>query len=151
MTGATPPRKLKFVEAFDKAKGRLSQDDQSGYEKVDDQRVLERYFHPVLWQPLEAKVTSQLVTVTLYDFKSFTATISTQTLDKSQTMQSGVTSTIVPFSAFENKDAIRDAHRALTELGGSPPPLEQITSLDFTTKSPLSAPRPAQFGRKPGG
>lgn len=149
MTAPTPPKKLKFVEAFDKARMRLSSDDQSGYEKVDDMRVLERYFHPVLWQQTDPRVTTQLVTVTLFDFKSFTATITTQPLDRSMNLQGGVDSTLVPFSAFENKDALREAHRALTELGGTPPPLEQITSLDLSTKSPLSAPKTAHFGKKP--
>ena len=149
MTAPTPPKKLKFVEAFDMVRMLLSVDDQAGYEKVDDMRVLEPYFLPVLWLQTDPRVTTQLVTVTLFDFKSFTATITTQPLDRSMNLQGGVDSTLVPFSAFENKDALREAHRALTELGGTPPPLEQITSLDLSTKSPLSAPKTAHFGKKP--
>ena len=144
-----PPKKLKMVEAFDKAKGARTVEQQTGYEKVDDERVLERYFHPLIWQRFETGVTAQQVTVTLYDFKSFTATVSTQTLDKNLSLQGEVTHHIIPFSQFENRQAIRDAHRALEELGGSPPALEDFTVFDMSTKAPIPMPKTAQFTKKP--
>lgn len=142
----TPPKKLKFAEAFDKAKGPRTPEQQSGYEKVDDQRVLERYFHPVLWQQWEAAVTTQLVTVTLYDFKAFTATVTTMTLDKNLNLQGEVKSSILPFSQFENRKALEDAHRALKELGGDPAPLDDFSSM--TLKGPVDAPSAATFKPK---
>lgn len=146
---AAGPKKLKMVEAFDKAVGMRTGEQQSGYEKVDDMRVVERYFHPILWGRFEAAVTTQSVTTTLYDFKSFTAHITTMTLDKSFTLQGAPSTTIIPFRDFDNKQAIRDAHQALTQLGGEPPALEQFSLDDVSTKISLSAPKTAQFGKKP--
>ncbi len=145
---AALPKKLKFVEAFDKAVGLRTAEQQTGYEKVDDSRVLERYFHPILWQRLEPQVTTQQVTATLYDFKSFTATVTTMTLDKNFNLQGGISQNVIPFSTFENKMALRDAHRALQELGGDPPPIDDFASLTMSTKGAIVAPGPAQFKPK---
>lgn len=144
-----PPKKLKFVQAFDKAAGARTSEQQSGYEKVDDNRVLERYFHPILYQRFEKQVTTQQVTVTLFDFSSFTATVTTMTLDKNESLQGAVNTTTIPFSQFENKQALRDAHRALEELGGTPPPLDDFSGLTMATKGAIAAPDKAQFKQKP--
>ncbi len=146
---ASTPKKPKMVEAFDKAVGMRTGEQQSGYEKVDEMRVLERYFHPVLWGRFEAAVTTQAVTVTLYDFKSFTAHVTTMTIDKSFNLQGAPSTAIIPFRDFDNKQAIRDAHQALTQLGGEPPALEQFSLDDVSTKVSLAAPKTAQFGKKP--
>ncbi|MDI1227733.1 MAG: hypothetical protein PSY14_08620 [bacterium] len=143
------PKKLKMVEAFDKASGLRTGEKQSGYEKVDDMRVVERYFHPVLWSPFESGLTTQAVVATLYDFKSFTAHITTMTIDKSYNLQGAPSHAIVSFRDFDNKQAIRDAHQALTQLGGEPPALEQFSLDDVSTKVSLAAPKTAQFGKKP--
>jgi hypothetical protein len=145
---ATPPKKLKFVEAFNDATDGRNAQEQTGYEKVDDYRVAERFFHPILWQRFEPQVTIQQVTVTLYDFKSFTATISTMAVDKNLSLQGDVKHTVIPFSAFDNKAALRDAHRALKELGGNPPELEDLASVLLMPGKNLEAPSRAQFKPK---
>jgi len=144
----TPPKKLKLIEAFDRNKGYRKAEDQTGYEKVDDERVIERYFHPLLWEKMSSGVTMQLMTATLYDFKSYTATVSTMTLNANQAVQGEPVHVVVPFSTFENKKAIVDAHRALVELGGDPGVIDDIISSDFATKRAITPLKPAQFPKK---
>ncbi|MDE1153493.1 MAG: hypothetical protein PW788_13230 [Micavibrio sp.] len=144
----TPPKKLKLVQAFDRAKSFRTQQDQTGYEKVDDDRVLERYFQPLLWEKLSSGVTMQLMTSTLFDFKSYTATVSTMTMNGNQAVQGEPSHVLVPFSAFENKRAIVDAHRALIELGGDPGPIDDIINNELVTRRPIAPMKPAQFSKK---
>lgn len=144
----TLSKKLKLIEAFDKTKqGGRSAEQQTGYEKVDDQRVVERFFHPLLWQRSEQQLAIQQMTVVLYDFKSFTASVSQMFVDRNLSIQGDVKTSTVPFSAFENKQALREAFRALKELGGDPTPFED-RAFTMSTETELAAPPRATFKPK---
>lgn len=55
--------------------------------------------------------------------------------------------TIQNFNEVQGSDAILDAHEALTELGGKPPPVENFSHLLLKTAANLSAPKTASFKR----
>ena len=121
---------------------------QSGYEKIDDDRVLERYFAPVMYELYSNNAKSFAVTTTLFDFKAFQATVTTQQVDMQLKPLTEPASAIVPFSAFENKMAIEDAHQALTELGGTPCSIEDILDRTLATKRGITPLKPPSFGPK---
>jgi hypothetical protein len=125
------PKKLKFVQAFNEQTGR-THETQSGYQKIDDDRVLERYFVPVVLNAYSDKSVDRTQAVTtVYDFKSFMATVYTTALNPNLSI-AGETQVMTPFSAIENKQAVLDARRALIELGGHPAEVEDY--LNVATK-----------------
>ncbi|MBI1215842.1 MAG: hypothetical protein GC185_08500 [Alphaproteobacteria bacterium] len=124
-------KKLKLVEPFNENTGR-TQKMQTGYEKIDDDRVVERYFVPILWTSYSERAQRSQVVTTLYDFKSFTATIYSMTLDRDGDPNGNETQTVVPFAGLENKQAVLDARRALIELGGQPAEVEEYLNVATT-------------------
>lgn len=105
-------RKLKFVSVdsegyFDGA--------EVGYQRVDDMTVLERKN-----VPLSPDSNSFLVYV--YDFNT---KIMLTIIEQNDEIKS---TTVKPFSEVEGREAIMDAHRALSskKLKGTPPPLDEI-------------------------
>ncbi len=142
------PKKLKLIEAFNATKGFRSMAMQSGYEKIDSDRVLERYFAPVIYALYGDSVKSFSMTTTVFDFKSYLATVTTQQISGSFEPLTEPSSAIVPFSGFENKTAIEDAHQALTQLGGDPGSIEDILDRSFSTKRAITPLKPPSFGPK---
>ena len=142
------PKKLKFVEAFNAARGFRSIPMQSGYEKIDSDRVLERYFAPISYELYGEGAKAYAMTTTVFDFKSFTATVTTQQVSQRLEPLTEPAAAIIPFSAFENKMAIEDAHQALTELGGAPAPIEDLLDRSLTTKRAITPLKPPNFGPK---
>ena len=89
-----------------------------GYQRLDDRMVMYRRYVPVT-----RDLNSILMHV--YDFNAFQVTV---IVDSKGYEAKGASTAmqILHFSQFENKQAIRDAHRALTDLGGNPPALSVI-------------------------
>jgi hypothetical protein len=139
------PRPLKLVKIFDDS-SRPNQ--QQGYEKVDDDRVLERYSYPLRWRNNDNMKIETAMVVTLFDFKSFTATETREVLDRTGGLMGDILHTSIPFSAFENKQAIADAHRALIELGGNPPPIDALLNEDVAVKKPVTTLKAIQLNKK---
>ena len=89
-----------------------------GYQRLDDRMVMYRRYVPVT-----RDLNSILMHV--FDFNAFQTTVIVDT--KGYDAGGAATSLqLIHFSAYENKQAIKDAHRALTDLGGNPPPLSVI-------------------------
>lgn len=135
---ATPDqRPLKLVTAFSSRQPT----EQYGWQKVDDTTVLERKKIPFFatWYDTELYT----IQVTVYDFLKFEVSTSTQREDHIKNKEGEPAKTYVKaFSEMEGKQAIRDAHRALTDLKGSPPPLDEIYGIDVILKKdiPVSTP-----------
>jgi hypothetical protein len=118
---------------------------QLGYQKVDALTVLERKLIPLL--PSPTKSDHGIVRTDVYDFNNFTVT--SYTLHIVGDEQS-LSETSRDFSAVEGKQSIRDAHRALCDLGGTPPSLDEIMGYiielrkDVTIAPPLrlKSPKP---------
>lgn len=145
MAGDNNPRPLKLVKIFDDS---AKPNQQQGYEKVDDDRVLERYFYPLRWRKHDNMQMETAVVVTLFDFKSFTATETRETIDRNGAHIGDMVHTVIPFSAFENRQAIADAHRALTELGGNPAPIDTLLNEDVTVHKNVAPLKTIQLNRK---
>ena len=139
------PKPLKLVKLFNNG---TSPNEQDGYEKVDSDRVIERFFYPLRWRSFDKMQMETEVVVTLYDFKSFTATETRETINRSGEVIGGPSHTVIPFSAFENKQAIADAHRALTELGGEPASIEALLNEDVTTKKTITPMKAIQLNNR---
>ena len=139
-------RGLKLLDAFDIAATDIEKGimDQVGYEKIDDTTVLERKVIPLV---TSSKASDQVVVrVDVYDFNAYTVT--------SYTVRAGH-SDVAPmvtsnrdFSQVEGKQSIRDAHRALVALEGSPPQLDEIMDFGVELKKSLTAATPIKL--KPG-
>lgn len=87
---------------------------------------------PILWTSYSERAQRSQVVTTLYDFKSFTATIYSMTLDRDGDPNGNETQTVVPFAGLENKQAVLDARRALIELGGQPAEVEEYLNVATT-------------------
>ena len=108
-----PPKKELKLVRDEMQKWRLE-----GYQKLDDSIVIYRRYVPI------TKELSSIL-IHLYDFASYQMTV---ILD-SKGYNAGSVSTgmqVISFSEIGNKQAIRDAHQALSELGGTPPQLSQV-------------------------
>jgi hypothetical protein len=89
-----------------------------GYQRLDDRIVMYRRYVPVT-----RDLNSILMHV--FDFNSNQTTVIVDT--KGYDARGAATAMqIMHFSQYENKQAIKDAHRALTDLGGHPPSLGVI-------------------------
>jgi hypothetical protein len=112
MTDGVKKKELKLVKD-ETAKWRLE-----GYQKLDEEIVFYRRYIPV---------TKELnsILIQIYDFSSYLMT----TILDAKGYNSSTTASAMQVIAFRdigNKQAIRDAHQALVELGGSPLPLEHV-------------------------
>ncbi len=148
MTDDTP-KPLQMVKIFKDAAGGGKTQNQLGYELIDHERVLERVVYSQDYFSSAEKfndLATGYVRVTMaYDFKAFEVrTVTTLTKQRTSTVVH-TDITTKPFSQIENKQAIIDAHRALTELGGTPPPLEDIIRISVKTLRPLEIGPPLQI------
>lgn len=128
-------RPLKLVKEFSKANCHA----QYGWQKMDDTTVLERKKLPILFYS-NTDAERWGVIVTVYDFNSFQSITYVQHAYDNEAKTPSVFRT--HFSEIENKQCVLDAHRALTELGGSPPPLEDVQGMlrldkDMKVRGPL--------------
>lgn len=123
-------RKLKLVDEFETASWRME-----GWQKIDDDTVLHRRRVPIT---SERKSTL----IQIYDFNTFMMTTIVDAKGGG-TGEFAVTSQTIHFSAIENKQALKDAHQALTELKGSPPHIDVVLGVsvtldkNVTVRSPL--------------
>ncbi len=105
-------KELKLIKD-ETAKWRLE-----GYQRLDDEIVFYRRYVPIT-----KELNSILIQV--YDFSAYTMT----TILDAKGYNTSTTASamqVLTFRDIGNKQAIKDAHQALIELGGSPPPLEQV-------------------------
>lgn len=108
-------KELKLVKD-ETAKWRLE-----GFQKLDDEIVFYRRYVPVT-----KELNSILIQV--YDFSSY---LLTTILDAKgyNTSTTASAMQVIPFRDIGNKQAIKDAHQALIELGGSPPALDNVLGI----------------------
>ena len=145
---------LKLVKIFKDALDGSVNVQPVGYEKIDDERVLERYRYTQSYNDGSSfghdPKLSFLVETVVYDFKLFRATTTT-TLMKAkgyEILHTNVQTT--PFSQIENKQAIIDAHRALVELKGNPPSLSDILGYSVKTREDIHLEPPLKLKEKGG-
>ena len=128
--GAPAKKPLKLVRNFARIAGTEDAEKQYGYQKIDDTTVLERKQLPVSAYT-GTYDTDAAVIIRVYDFKSFEViTYVQQTLFAGEEAPQRPQVFIKSFGELEGRQGIVDAHMALTLLKGSPPPLEEIPSLE---------------------
>ncbi|MEZ0261601.1 MAG: hypothetical protein ACAH80_11370 [Alphaproteobacteria bacterium] len=112
-------KKLKLVDDFETASWRME-----GWQKVDDDTVLHRRRIPVTGDRngimLQIFDFNTFQLTTIFDLKGY------NTGELSGSMQ------VIPFSQIENKQALKDAHQALTDLKGNPPHIDIVLGVDVT-------------------
>jgi hypothetical protein len=143
MAGTGDARELTLLEAFDIAATDVEEGamEQVGYEKVDDLTVLERKVIPLI---TSSKVSDQImIRVDVYDFNSYT--VSSYDVRAGHSDAEALQVRSRNFSEIEGKQCIRDAHRALTELKGSPPPLDEIMNYIMELKNDVSVSTPLKL------
>jgi hypothetical protein len=91
-----------------------------GYQKLDDNIVIYRRYLPV------TKELSSIM-IHMYDFASYQMTVILDSKGYNQGIATAMQ--VIAFRDVGNKQAIRDAHQALTELEGAPPPLNQVLGI----------------------
>lgn len=140
-------RKLNLLKDFTSVAGTSIEQtilSQVGWQKVDELTVLERKAFPIV-------ITTRgndhaMVRMDVYDFSNYTVT--------TYNMSNGDDCTHLPpvqrnFSDVEGKQCIRDAHRALVELGGCPPPLDEIMGYIVELKKNVSISPPLKLKSNP--
>lgn len=103
---------------------------QFGFQKLDDTTVLERKKIPVCVYS-NTDNAPWGVWIRIYDFQA------NQVLSYVQDVYSNrfaPATQVMNFSSVENPAALRDAHRALVELGGNPAPLDDILGYSHVAK-----------------
>jgi hypothetical protein len=141
-----PPdqRPLTLAAAFNRREGGK----QWGWQKVDDTTVLERKRIPYYADWTEGEIHT--VQTTVYDFLKYEVTTTSQREDHITSKEGEPARTYVrSFSEIEGKQAIRDAHRALTELGGTPPPLDEIQGIDVALRKDIPVSSPIRLKSQP--
>lgn len=97
-----------------------------GYQRLDDKLVMYRRYVPV---------TKELnsIMIQLFDFNSYLMTI---VLDAKGYNSSNASTAmqVIPFKDIGNKQAILDAHQALSDLGGKPPSLSDVLGVPELSK-----------------
>ncbi|MDE1153492.1 MAG: hypothetical protein PW788_13225 [Micavibrio sp.] len=140
MVTPVPPKRLKMAQVFNDYSG--VDERYAGYQKVDDQSVLYRRY-------LQLDGSRKPGLLQVFDFSTFQMT----TLFEGKGGSSGeyaVAMQITPFSQIENSQSIRDAHQALTDLGGSPPALDTVLNFGMKLEKDVSVRNgPVKF-RDPG-
>jgi hypothetical protein len=115
MTEESKRKELKLVRD-ETAKWRLE-----GYQKLDEEIVFYRRYVPI---------TKELnsILIQIYDFSAY---LMTTILDAKgyNTSTTASAMQVMPFRDIGNKQAIKDAHQALLELGGTPPPLDHVLGI----------------------
>ncbi|MDE1153494.1 MAG: hypothetical protein PW788_13235 [Micavibrio sp.] len=127
---ATPRKSTAAGKDFSKAaaNGNAPQDDaapsQFGFQMVDDMTVLERKPVPVFAGATPDKDVNAVM-IHIYDFKNLELTTYVQQV--SSTGESPAPNVFMrPFRDLNSGYGIAQARAALEQLGGNPPPLEQI-------------------------
>jgi hypothetical protein len=115
MVNARDERKLKLVTDFNE------NSDQRGWQKVDELTVIERKIVPMFSVSSENSV---VLKIDIYDFNKYEVTGVVKQMPHHEGMNAAVT--VRSFTEVEGKQSIRDAHRALVALGGTPPPLDEV-------------------------
>lgn len=132
MGGDTKAKKqLKLVRRFNDICGSDDTDKQFGYQKIDDTTVLERKDLPVFaYGSTDEYVGAVMISV--YDFKNCEVMTYVQQVyfADDNTTDHRPQIFLRPFSQVEGKQGIADAHEALVQLRGNPPPLEEISGLE---------------------
>ena len=123
MTDKSDNRKLTLAKPFNAAGTSLERtiSEQIGYVKVDDLTVLERKLIPIMTSDRNPDLA--VLRIDVYDFNNYTVTNYSKSIGGTE---EPLSHTMRDFSQIEGKNAIRDAHRALVELGGCPPSLDEI-------------------------
>lgn len=132
MGGDTKPKKqLKLVRRFNDICGSDDTDKQFGYQKIDDTTVLERKELPVFAYGSTSDHIGAVM-VSVYDFKNCEVMTYVQQVYFADSSDTNPRPQVFlrPFSQIEGKQGIIDAHEALTQLRGSPPPLEELSGLE---------------------
>lgn len=112
-------RPLRLVRAFNKENA----NGQYGWQMVDDTTVLERKKIPVcVFSNSESEPWA--VWIRMYDFNAGQVLNYVQQCYDSNARTPEMS--VLSFSQIENPQCIADAHRALRELGGHPPALEDV-------------------------
>lgn len=90
-----------------------------GYQKLDDNLVMYRRYLPV---------TKELnsIMIHVYDFSTYQQTTILDAKGYNSGGAAATTMQVTNFRDLGNKQAIKDAHRALSDLGGSPPCLNDV-------------------------
>lgn len=128
-------RPLQLVHHFNKENA----SDQYGWQKVDDTTVLERKKIPVcVFSNNDNMIWG--VWIRMYDFNAGQVLNYVQQCYDSNARTPEIQT--LNFSDIENPQAIADAHRALTELGGHPPALEDVLPTRGLSKPGLKAKPP---------
>lgn len=120
--------------------------DQWGYQMVDDTKVVERTEIPVEFK--DGKVSNRTVVATLYDFTKYEITTTSVSYLNGSEQAASSTVTSIPFSQLEGKEALFDARRALQELGGTPPRLDDISKALGNPRQAIQAPKTATFKQR---
>jgi len=140
MTEPATPKKLKLAQVFSDYTNIDNR--YAGYQKIDDETVLYRRY-------IQLDSSRKPGLLQIFDFSTFQMT----TLLEGRGSNSGeyaLSMQVTPFSQIENSQSIRDAHQALTELGGTPPALENILSFGMRLEKDTNVrPAPVKF-RDPG-
>lgn len=146
MADTKDERKLKLLDEFNITRTSLDDSipDQIGYQKVDALTVIERKLIPLL--PSAKKSDQGVLRVDVYDFNNFTVTSYSLHVGLEDQRLSERTR---DFSDVQGKQSIRDAHRALVELGGSPPPLDEIMGYIMELEKNVSISTPLKLKTKP--
>lgn len=123
-------RPLQLVHHFNKENA----SGQYGWQMVDDTTVLERKKIPVcVFSNNDNMIWG--VWIRVYDFNAGQVLNYVQQCYDSNARSPEIQT--MHFSEVENPQAILDAHRALTELGGHPPALEDVLPTRGLTKPSL--------------
>lgn len=130
MTERADKKPLKLVRNFSRIAGTEDAEKQYGYQKIDDTTVLERKQLPVSAYTGTYDIDAAVI-IRVYDFKNFEViTYVQQTLFATEESAQPPQVFIKSFGEMEGRQGILDAHAALTQLKGSPPPLDDIPSLE---------------------
>lgn len=117
-----------MAEAKRKSELRLVRDDQrdkserwqlEGYQKLDDRLVMYRRYIPVT-----KELNSILIHV--YDFNSYQMTAILDSKGYNSGGSASASMHVTNFRDLGNKQAVKDAHQALSDLGGEPPALNEV-------------------------
>lgn len=116
-----------------------------GYQAIDEQTVVERKRLALGYGESGEEGGTQSI-ISVYDFGKMQ--VITTVFNQLHGSNPNTTSTTIQnFNEVQGFQAVLDAHEALTELGGYPPPVENFSNILMKTPANVSAPRTATFKR----
>lgn len=117
-----------------------------GYQAIDEHTVVERK-KLALGYDESGEVGGAQSIISVYDFGNMR--VITTVFNQLHGSKPNTTATdIQNFSEVQGFQAVLDAHEALIELGGHPPPVENFSNMLMKTPANVSAPRTATFKRE---